>query len=169
MGQAISIESKYCITVPEALCQKEYTVQRTSGELDDGWRIQVDCYENEDTIFPFPRASRHAKSSRKGLENWRVLMEKGSPSSQEYMYAWRRVNSIYPSELHGDEEAIKEWQDKTATVFEELEVTRVAEGGRTPESDEKELAILNKDAMLRIAQSDAERWDGYAKEEGIKK
>jgi hypothetical protein len=49
-----------------------------------------------------------------------------------------------------------------------LEVTRVAEGGRTPESDEEELAILNKDAMLRIAQSDAERWDGYAKEDETK-
>ena len=164
MGQAISIESKYCITVPEALCQKEYTVQRTSGELDDGWRIQVDYYENEDTIFPFPRASRHAKSSRKGLENWRVLMEKGSPSSQEYMYAWRRVNSIYPSELHGDEDAIKEWQDKTATMFEELEVIRVAEGGKTPESELKEIEARIGQGLAAIAQLDEERMASYAED-----
>ena len=91
-------------------------------------------------------------------------MEKGSPSSQEYMYAWRRVNSIYPSELHGDEEAIKEWQDKTATMFEELEVTRVAEGGRTPESDLEEISARAGQGIATIAQLDEERVAGYAKE-----
>lgn len=89
-------------------------------------------------------------------------MEKGLPTSQDYMYAWRRVNSIYPSELHGDEDAIKEWQDKTATMFEELEVTRVAEGGKTPESELKEIEARAGQGLASIAQLDEERVAGYA-------
>jgi len=167
MGQAISIESKFCVKVPDSLLV-EYTVVRTSGEVDSGWRIPLEWYEDDKYTYTFPSASKHGKSDRKGLENWRIFMYKGERNSQAYMYAWRRVNSIYPSELYGNEEAIQEWQDKTAILLEELEATRLAEGGTTPEDELKELSLKGIDVLARLAQSDAERWDSYEKEDAMK-
>jgi hypothetical protein len=155
MGQAISIESEFCIQVPESLCV-DYTVKRTSGEMDSGWRIPSECYVNRGFDLSFPSASKHANTETK---HWRIFMANGKTTPEEVRYAWRRVNSIYPTELEGDEDAILSWQKATELHFDELEATRIAEGGKTPESV---MSAERIDVMAALAKADAERVAGYA-------
>ena len=159
MGQAISIESKYCVKVPEALCV-EYTVKRTSGEMDGGWRIPSECYMGRAELT-FPSASKHAQTETK---HWRIFMDNGKTTPEEVSYAWRRVNSIYPTELEGDEDAILTWQSNVERLFDNLEEARIAEGGKTPESELEEIRAEGKNLMAALAKADAERMEGYEKE-----
>ena len=162
MGQAMSIESKFCVQVPETLLVN-YTVKRTSGDMESGWRIPLECYVDRLDI-EVPSASRHARSDYKGLENWRIFMDNGSKTPEEYRHGWRRVSTVYPTDLDGDEEAIEEWRKKTIALLEELELTRLAEGGKTPEQELSELSANANGALARMAEADAERVAGYAKE-----
>jgi hypothetical protein len=159
MGQAISIDSKYCIEVPEALCV-EYTVKRTSGEMDGGWRIPSEFYMSR-VELTFPSASKHAQTETK---HWRIFMHNGKTTPEEIRYAWRRVNSVYPTELEGDEDAILTWQSNVERLFDTLEEARIAEGGKTPESELKEIDISIGDGFRRIQKEDDERVAGYEKE-----
>jgi hypothetical protein len=162
MGQAMSIESKFCVQVPETLLVN-YTVKRTSGQMESGWRIPLECYV-ERVDIAVPSASRHARSDHKGLENWRIFMDNGPKTPEEYMYGWRRVSTVYPTDLDGDEEAIEKWREATITLLEELEAARIAEGGKTPEDELRELSAKANGAIARMAEADAERVAGYAKE-----
>jgi len=162
MGQAMSIESKFCVQVPEILLVN-YTVKRTSGEMETGWRIPLECYVDRLDI-EMPSASRHARSDRKGLENWRIFMDNGPKTPEEYAHGWRRVSTVYPTDLDGDEEAIEKWRESTIALLEELEAARIAEGGKTPEDELRELSANANGAIARMAQADAERVAGYAKE-----
>jgi len=162
MGQAMSIESKFCVQVPETLLVN-YTVKRTSGEMESGWRIPLECYVDRLDI-EVPSASRHARSDHKGLENWRIFMDNGPKTPEEYRNGWRRVSTVYPTDLDGDEEAIEEWRKKTIALLEELEAARIAEGGKTPEDELRELSANANGAIARMAQADDERVAGYAKE-----
>jgi hypothetical protein len=157
MGQAISIDTKYCIQVPESLCV-EYTVKRTSGKMEECWHISPEFFIRRDFEVKFPSASKHAVKENK---QWRIFMDNGKTTPEEVMYGWRRVNSIYPTELEGDEEAILSWQKSTELLFEELEVARIAQGGKTPES---EMSAESKNFMAALAKADEERVAGYEKE-----
>lgn len=159
MGQAISIDSKYCIEVPEALCV-EYTVKRTSGEMDGGWRIPSECYMSRAELT-FPSASKHAQTDTK---HWRIFMDNGKMTPEEVRYGWRRVNSVYPTELEGDEDAILTWQSNVERLFDTLEEARIAEGGKTPESELKEIDMSYGDALRKMQKEDDDRVAGYEKE-----
>jgi hypothetical protein len=82
-------------------------------------------------------------------------MDNGKTTPEEVRYGWRRVNSVYPTELEGDEDAIVRWQTNVERLFDTLEETRIAEGGKTPES---EISDDGKNAM------DAKRLEGYGNE-----
>ena len=159
----MSIESKFCVQVPEALLVN-YTVKRTSGDMESGWRIPLECYV-ETVDLAVPSASRHARSEHKGLENWRIFMENGSKTPEEYRHGWRRVSTVYPTDLDGDQEAIEEWRKKTIALLEELEAARIAEGGKTPEDELREFSAKANGAIAMMAEADAERVAGYAKED----
>lgn len=162
MGQAMSIESKFCVQVPETLLVN-YTVKRTSGQMESGWRIPLECYV-ERVDIAVPSASRHARSDHKGLENWRIFMDNGPKTPEEYMYGWRRVSTVYPTDLDGDEEAIEKWREATITLLEELEAARIAEGGKTPEQELNELSDKASGTLARIAEEDAKRVATYTEE-----
>lgn len=155
MGQTISIPEEYCVEVPEGFLEKDYTVKRTSGQMESGWRIPRECYVDR-LDLDAPSASRHARSDRKGLENWRIFMDNGPKSPEEYAHGWRRVSTVYPTDLDGDEEAIEEWRKKTIELLEQLEVARVAAGGKTPQEDLQEASINASRGLQEVARLDAE-------------
>ena len=159
MGQAISIERKFCIQVPEDLLVK-YTVKRTSGQMESGWRIPLECYVDRMEV-EMPSASVHAKTDSK---HWRIFMDNGSTMPETLLFGWRRVNSIYPTDLEGDQDAILEWQTRTQELFDELEKARIAEGGKTPESELKEISARTGQLFAMMAEQDVERMAGYAEE-----
>jgi hypothetical protein len=167
MGQQISIPSQYHLRVPESLTEKEYTVIRTSGEVDQGWRIPLRWTDDSGRFsMEFPSASKHAQTERKpgymcGEKKWRIFMWKEEAGgvaydNRSFLYAWRRVETIYPTELADNEEYIEEWQKKTVALLDELEAKRVAEGGMTPESEMKEVSLNSREAMLGMAAYDNE-------------
>ena len=175
MGQQISIPSQYHLRVPESLSEKEYTVIRTSGEVDQGWRIPLRWTDDSGRFsMEFPSASKHAQTERKpgymcGEKKWRIFMWKEEAGgvaydNRSYIYAWRRLDTIYPTELTDNEEAIEEWRKGVAVLLDELEAKRVAEGGMTPESEMKEVSLNSREAMLGMAQEDEERVAAYDKE-----
>lgn len=91
-------------------------------------------------------------------------MNNGKTTPEELRYGWRRVNSIYPSELEGDEDAILLWQINTERLFDELEAARIAEGGKTPESELKEIDMSLGDAFRKMQKEDDERVAAYEKD-----
>jgi hypothetical protein len=135
MGQAISIESKYCVQVPESLLVK-YTVDKSGyhNHHQSGWRIPLQC-NVESVNINVPSASKHGLSDYNGLENWRIFMDNGSKNPENYTYGWRRVRTIYPSNLFGNNEAIEKWQEATITLLEKLEAERLEGGGKTPQQE----------------------------------
>jgi hypothetical protein len=105
-----------------------------------------------------------------GEKNWRIFMWKEEAGgvaydNRSFLYAWRRVETIYPTELADNEEAIEEWQKKTVALLDELETARIAEGGKTPEDEMQEISLNSREAMLRMAQDDEERVARWEKEE----
>jgi len=156
MGQEISIPIQYQLRVPECLYEKEYTVIRTSGEVDKGWRIPprwVDEDERGKFLVEFPYASKHANTKPGEEKKWRIFMCK----EVAYIHGWRRLETIYPTELTDNEEAIEEWRKSTAALLDELEATRVAGGGMTPESEMKEISLRYYDGLVRMQKEDEER------------
>jgi hypothetical protein len=150
MGQTISIPEEYCVEVPEGFLEKDYTVKRTSGQMESGWRIPRECYVDR-LDLDAPSASKHARSDSKGLENWRIFMDNGPKSPEEYAHGWRRISTVYPTELDGDEEAIEEWRKKTIELLEQLEVARVTAGGKTPEEEFRLRQREAGEAMIEAA------------------
>ena len=91
-------------------------------------------------------------------------MDNGKTTPEEVRYGWRRVNSVYPTELEGDEDAILTWQSNVERLFDTLEEARIAEGGKTPESELKEIDISYGDALRKMQKEDDDRVAGYEKE-----
>ncbi|NBV77599.1 hypothetical protein EBR66_05555 [bacterium] len=156
MGQQISIPNEFHVRVPESLYEKEYTVLRTSGHLDQGWRIPLRWADEKSKIlFDFPSCSKHAETKPGEEKKWRIFMWKESES----LNGWRRLETIYPTELT-DNEAIEEWRKNTAALLDALEATRVAEGGMTPEK----ISLKAYDALVRMQKEDEERVSAYETE-----
>lgn len=155
MGQIISIPEEYRVEVPEGFLEKNYTVKRTSGLMESGWRIPRECYV-ERLELDAPSASKHARSDSKGLENWRIFMDNSPKSPEEYAHGWRRVSTVYPTDLDGDQEAIEEWRKKTIELLEQLEAARVAAGGKTPQEHLQEASINASRELHQVAQQNDE-------------
>ena len=132
MGNAISIPERYCIRVPDNLVSKEYTVKRTSGVMEKGWRIGKSEYDCKNELTR-PSASKYGRTHTSDNDDvWRIFTNNGKNDPNTYLYAWRRLEHIEPTELNGDQEAIQQWRAEVIALFEKLEEARIAEGGEVP-------------------------------------
>jgi hypothetical protein len=123
MGQQISIGKRFHVSLRdyEEIANDKYTVRRTSGEMDPDWIIahQSGCQLNVDG----PSATKHCTKIDE-QPKWRIFMDNGK-TTHEYMCGWRRVESIHPTRLDGDEEAIKVWRENLLVILEGLELKRL--------------------------------------------
>ena len=138
MGIAMSIPKKYHVSLLEFpdLIQDTYTVKRTSGLCDPGWVIsRATSFE---PTLDGPSASKHCS---KEPMKWRIFLD-NNKTSEEYVCGWRRIETIEPTRLSGNQEAIDEWRMKTIERLERLEAKR---------SELEEAAAL-KEAALKAAE-----------------
>ena len=136
MGKTMSIPECYCIRVPDNLVSKEYTVKRTSGVMEKGWRIGESEYDGENELTR-PSASKYGRifqSTSGNNDVWRIFTNNGKKDPNTYLYAWRRLENIEPTELNGDQEAIQQWRAEVIALFDKLEEARIAEGGEVPKN-----------------------------------
>ena len=83
-------------------------------------------------------------------------MDNSPKSPEEYAHGWRRVSTVYPTDLDGDQEAIEEWRKKTIELLEQLEAARVAAGGKTPQEHLQEASINASRELHQVAQQNDE-------------
>jgi hypothetical protein len=109
MGQTLGIPYQLCLRLPSHLLSETFTVLRTSGEMDPGWQIAW-------------LASKHGQ---KELGKWRILMEnKTNPDPLKHVCGWRRIETIEPTRLSGNQEAIHAWRLEVIALLEALELER---------------------------------------------
>jgi hypothetical protein len=102
--------------------RETYTVQRTSGILDKGWHISYTC-----GIEPSVKGPSASKHGIKDPGVWRIhLNNSENGEGNPYACGWRRIETIHPTRLSGNEDAIKEWRELLINSLEVLEVRRLA-------------------------------------------
>ena len=122
MGQPISIPKERQVSLRDytIYTNDTYTVKRTSGILDEGWTIA-----SESGFEPNVDGPSASKQFPKDAVFWRIFMDNGKPGD-EYVCGWRRLETIHPTRLSGDEEAIKVWREAFEQILETLEAKRLA-------------------------------------------
>ena len=124
MGQPISIPSVYHVLLTDypEITNDSYTVERTNGSIESGWRIPVTS--GVDMSVKAPAASIHAVLTEGMKGGWRIFLDNGLTNANEMLGGWRRLDSIWPTRLNGNAEAIQKWRDETTLILEELEKKR---------------------------------------------
>ena len=114
----------------EEIANDKYTVKRTSGVFEEGWKISI--HSGCELNLEGPSATKHFPKDT-GL--WRIFMDNGK-TADEYMCGWRRIETIYPTRLNGDEDAIKAWRQSLQEILDALEVKRVETEDAEPKDAE---------------------------------
>jgi hypothetical protein len=146
MGQGLTIPKELHVSLRayEEIVNDTYTVMRSSGMLESGWTISHESGLEPNVEGP-SASKRPTKDKPKVIRAygeppvddtdddgpvWRVFLDNGKPS-HDYMCGWRRLVSIHPTRLDGDEEAIKVWREAFLEILEALELKRL-ETAATP-------------------------------------
>ena len=116
----VSLEHSHQFTDPL------YMVKRTSGVEDFGWRISKPCVGAGQAAWLDKHALKDAK-----LGIWRIFMHNGADDPNEYAHGWRRVDTIYPTDLKGNPEEILVWRANLIRHLESLEATRLVSSTTT--------------------------------------
>lgn len=97
-----------------------YMVKRTSGAEDFGWRISKPCIGAGQPAW----LDRHAfKDTKVGV--WRIFMHNAADDPNEYAHGWRRVDTIYPTDLKENPDAILLWRTNLIQHLDALEAKRL--------------------------------------------
>jgi hypothetical protein len=132
MGQGLTIQKNLHVSLSdyEEIANDKYTVMRTSGQLDEGWVISI-----ESGLVDISGSSATKHFTKDDPPKWRIFMD-NSKTAHEYTCGWRRIETIYPTRLSGDEDAIKTWRQGLLEILEALEAKR----SETKEADKAEEA-----------------------------
>jgi hypothetical protein len=98
-----------------------YTVKRTSGKLESGWKISHESLCEE--FLDGPSATKYCPKDT--TRKWRIFLDNNKMSYEEHRASWRRLETIHPTRLNGDEEAIKIWRQNLLEILEPLELKRL--------------------------------------------
>ena len=98
-----------------------YTVKRTSGIEDSGWSISKPCIGAGQPSWIDMHACKYVNSS-----GWRIFMHNNLEDPNEYAFGWRRVETINPSHLNGNPDAIHTWRESLIQHLDTLEMARLA-------------------------------------------
>ena len=123
MGQAITSPS-ICVQIADSDSLNEtYTVTRTNGDLEAGWKVAShhkcagDCPE-----WVNMHATKHAPKEP-GM--WRIFMQNSETDPNRHACGWRRINTIVPTRLLGDTAAVSVWRENMIQLLELAEETRI--------------------------------------------
>ena len=118
MGNSVSVEQMLDLNLIPEFNDEDYTVLRTSGNLDAGWKLSCKNYE---TPWINKSAYRDAQNGK-----WRIYTQNGKMDPNEFLHAWRDLYKVFPTRLAGKEDEIKEWHEKVSTQLHVLEEARHA-------------------------------------------
>ena len=115
-----TITKQECVVlddIADLLDNNSYRIQRTSGEWEDNWKIGNGiCYPDWIT-----------QTASKKLGSWCIFMHNNKCDNPNlYVSGWRRLETVFPSSLNGDEEAINTWRKKVSSQLDSLEEQRIA-------------------------------------------
>jgi hypothetical protein len=104
-----------CVNIEgQEITKESYTIKRTSGDIETNWVIGGG--------YGVPGwLTRHALK-REG--RWRIFMDNSQKDSDAIVQGWRRLSTIYPTRLEGDEGGIDEWRKMVEKLLDELEEAR---------------------------------------------
>jgi hypothetical protein len=122
MGQEHSIPKIMCVRVPDFLVSDTYTVKRTSGKMEPGWRIASDEQCLHAGIIE-PTAS---KQCIKNNGKWRIYMNNSQSDPNLHLCGWRYLDTTEPTRLSVHPELIGVWRSEAMEALEVLEVERAA-------------------------------------------
>jgi hypothetical protein len=118
MGNTISAND--CVNVDEVLeliHYDDYTVTRTSGELESGW-----------VIGPIGVGAEWIKEHAFKKEGtWRVFLNNNQKDPNLVLYGWRHLDKIFPSSLKEHHAEILYWREMVIGKLDALETKRLAD------------------------------------------
>jgi hypothetical protein len=140
MGQGLTIPKELHVSLREyeEIANDTYIVKRSSGMLDPGWIIshQSGLEPNVEGPSASKRPTKDKAKVIRGYNEpaidetadetpvWRIFMINGK-NANDYVCGWRRLETIHPARLDGDEEAITAWRKKLVEILEALELKRL--------------------------------------------
>jgi len=133
MGNELSLDRCVSLENSSLYTEPTYTIQRTSGAIEDGWVISKPKVLG--VSFP-PWINQHATKHTPSKE-WKVFMHNDSEDSNTFLCGWRSIEKIQPSSMMDDPETIRSWRYEFLKHLEVLEQLRLT--SRT-EIEETELA-----------------------------
>jgi hypothetical protein len=104
----------------EEIVKDTYSVLRSDGEIDSGWKVSHESVR--EISLCGPSATKHYKYPN-AKSGWRIFLDNGCPDY--YCCGWRHIDSIYPTQLSGDDNAIKVWRQELLELLEFLETKRL--------------------------------------------
>jgi hypothetical protein len=105
---------------------KSYVVKRTSGELESGWVLGYNnCMGRCEAYDWMTSLSNDTFAVKKMGEGWRILLNNNSRVAFELVGGWRRLDTMFPTALEGNEAAIQAWRDDVVADLEHLEKMRL--------------------------------------------
>ena len=122
MGQVISVPYNHGIDISSLpdFANETFTVTRSSGQLDSGWGPCKYFIENNGSHTEFKTIVAGKYEVRQDEEPvWRVLMN-NKKEDADILMGWRKLSTIWPSRLDGNDELIKKWQTEMEAKLELL-------------------------------------------------
>ena len=121
MGEYMSVPEKDCVSIREFawLMEETYTVERTSGKKDDGWFIP----KNPHICAAGCPSWLDARASNRAVKNpgvWRIFMRNSEEDPTLHSCGWRRITTVVPTRLLGNEQATEEWRDRVIKLLDSL-------------------------------------------------
>jgi hypothetical protein len=131
MGVNSSVLDEECVSIAhmEWLVNESFTVERTSGDKESGWFITTTMHKCS-AIGAYTRVTAHAAKNSMAFKNpgvWRIFMRNAEDDPNTHACGWRRITTIAPTRLIGDDAAIIEWRHR---VIEELQKAEDEENSR---------------------------------------
>jgi hypothetical protein len=119
---AYVITQDACVSLEgfQAYLDDTYTVVRTSGGKDTGWQINREqhiCMANVPRWLRAHASNKAAKDTGK----WRLFMHNLEETPNLHSCGWRRIETIEPTRLSGNEGAIRQWREELIKILETLD------------------------------------------------
>jgi hypothetical protein len=104
-----------CVNIEgHEITKESYTVKRTSGEMELEWVMGAGCGSPEWIT----------ENAFKKEGEWRIFMNNGKDDINTVVQGWRRLSTICPTRLEGDQGGIDEWRKMVETLLDGLEEVR---------------------------------------------
>ena len=130
MGQGTSAPKNECVSIQhiEELMAGSFTVKRTNGEMECEWVVPKEQHECKAWCPEYFSAAAW-KSPTRGVEGrvWRIFMRSITDDPNRHACGWRRLDTVEPTALFGNQEAIDTWRNRIAVLLELEEAKRLAE------------------------------------------